>query len=294
MNTYNVRFQLVDSPADQSKSGGSVDDDGLVSEFRKFPFADEVKRAETIKGDVNFPTLTFKRESDGEEIAIWTENAERFDLCLVRDSTRNYLRNQTKAEVEAILVKFKTASLLDLHPVRRGRSVSSEARVEAENKGLVIYDGRVRWVAAVNLAFVPAGLYVALRFVPGFGKYFIIAFLSLFSLFWIKDFLFGFRFKLASDGRALNWQEGKQADSVGMDKIARIVVEVGSPGAVPSIRFQQTDGEEKSLPPNIIAGLRARDWRHLRQLIAHVQTLVPTVAVDAGDSGLNLDGEPKA
>jgi hypothetical protein len=82
------------------------------------------------------------------------------------------------------------------------------------NKPLVIYDHRVRWVAVLNMAFVVAGICLALRSGSGVTLYLPVAFLALFSLFWIRDLLFGFRLKLVSDGCTLHWQDGKSVGSV--------------------------------------------------------------------------------
>jgi hypothetical protein len=295
MNSYDVSFQLVDSPTDQRKSAGSVDADGLVPEFRKFPFADEVKRAETLKGDITFPTLIFKRQSDGEEISIWTDNGTWFDLCLVHDSTKSYLSHQTKKEAESILSRFQTESVLDIQPARPGFDDREEEAVRPGTESVVIYDGRVRWVAAINLAFAVAGIYFAMRFVPGMGRYVAVVFLSLFSLFWIKDFLFGFRIRLVSDGQLLTWQEKNQTGTVAMKNVTKILVGVGRPQtrSMPlqtCIRFAQADGREKSLPPNIANGLRAGNWRRLRQLIAHIRTITPVVVEPFDDPDLNIEG----
>jgi hypothetical protein len=97
MNTFDVTFQLVDSPVDKSVPGGSIGGDALVGVFRDFPFANEIARA---KEGATSPTIAFKRQSDGEEIAIWTENAETFELALVKDGKWSFLNNRSKAQVE--------------------------------------------------------------------------------------------------------------------------------------------------------------------------------------------------
>ena len=116
MNSYDVTFQLVDSPTDQSKPGGTVAADRLIEAFRGFPFAEEVKRAESIKDGATFPTITFRRNSDGEAIAIWTSNAKQFDLCFVHGAGKRFLNHQSKEEVEAILDRFQTESVLVIQP----------------------------------------------------------------------------------------------------------------------------------------------------------------------------------
>jgi hypothetical protein len=116
VNSYDVTFQLVDSPTDESQPGGSIAADALIEAFQKFPFAEEVKRAEAMKARATFPTITFKRQSDGEQVAIWTDDAKRFDLCFVHDGKKRFLNNQSKEEVEAILSRFKTESVLAIRP----------------------------------------------------------------------------------------------------------------------------------------------------------------------------------
>ena len=116
MNSYNVTFQLVDSPTDESKPGGTITADKLIQAFQSFPFAEEVKRAETIKDGATFPTITFKRKSDDEEIAIWTDNASLFDLCFVHGARKRFLNNQSKEQVEGILDRFQTESVLAIQP----------------------------------------------------------------------------------------------------------------------------------------------------------------------------------
>jgi hypothetical protein len=295
MNTFDISCQLVDSPTDQSTPAGSVDADRLIPEFRKFPFAEEVKRAEKLKGDVTFPTLIFKRQSDGEEIAIWTNNTTRFDLCLTHDSTKSYLKDQTKEQVESVLSRFQTESVLDIQPARSFMDDREPEPVRPGTESLVIYDQRMRWVAAINLAAAFGGIYLALRFLPTTPKYVIVVFCSLFALFWIKDILFGFRLRLVSDGRLLTWQENNQTATVEIRNIKKILVGFGhSTGQVhysaTYIKLQLANGSEKTLPPNIAAGLRGMNWRKLRQLIDHVRTVTPVVVEPIDDPDRNIKG----
>lgn len=108
MSCFDVTFQLVDSPVDRSESGGSVASDGLVGVFHDFPFAKEIERA---KEGATFPTITFRRQSDGEEVAVWTDNAEMFDLCFVKDGKKSFLTNRTKSQVADILARFRAESV---------------------------------------------------------------------------------------------------------------------------------------------------------------------------------------
>jgi hypothetical protein len=117
MNSYDVTYQLVDSPIDESKPGGTIAADRLIEAFQGFPFAEEVKKAEAMNdGAATFPTITFRRKSDGEEIAIWTDDASRFDLCFVHGARKKFLNSQSKEDVEAILNRFQTESVLAIQP----------------------------------------------------------------------------------------------------------------------------------------------------------------------------------
>jgi hypothetical protein len=120
MSSYNVTFQLVDSPIDESKPGGTIPGDKLREAFREFPFEAQVKKAESMAGNATFPTISFKRQSDGQEIAVWTEDAKRFDLCLVHEGKKSFVNNQSKEEVEGILTRFQTESVTDICPKARG------------------------------------------------------------------------------------------------------------------------------------------------------------------------------
>jgi hypothetical protein len=113
MSSFDVTFQLVDSPVDKSESGGSVAGDALVGVFREFPFAKEIARA---KEGATFPTITFRRQSDGEEVAVWTVDDEKFDLCFVKNGKKSFLNNRSKAQVEEILVRFRTESVDAIRP----------------------------------------------------------------------------------------------------------------------------------------------------------------------------------
>jgi hypothetical protein len=113
MSTFEVTFQLVDSPLDKGESGGVVGGASLVGVFRDFPFAKEIARA---KQGATFPTITFKRQSDGEVVAVWTVDAQNFDLCLVKDGKRSFLNNQKKEEVETILTHFDSESVVAIRP----------------------------------------------------------------------------------------------------------------------------------------------------------------------------------
>jgi hypothetical protein len=69
-----------------------------------------------MKGGATFPTITFRRKSDGEEIAIWTDDAILFDLCFVHGERKKFLNSQSKEEVEAILNRFHPESVLAIQP----------------------------------------------------------------------------------------------------------------------------------------------------------------------------------
>ena len=115
MNIYDVTYQFVDSPIDESKSGGSIPAPGLVEAFRNFPYAEEIKRASGLSSPT-FPTITFRRQSDGEEIAIWTTDTEEYDLCFVMNGKKWFLNSQRKEAVEAILTRFSTESIGVISP----------------------------------------------------------------------------------------------------------------------------------------------------------------------------------
>jgi hypothetical protein len=151
---------------------------------------------------------------------------------------------------------------------------------------LVIYDHRVRWVAAINMAFFVAFIWVALRFCSGFNRYILLAFCTAFCLFWIRDLVFGFRLKLLSDGRTLHWQEGKKTGSVPLADIRKVLIGARNPVQIGDsflgwtyVRLQLRNGTEQALPPNIASGLRSRKWRYLKRLVSHIR-MVSGVTVE--------------
>ena len=166
------------------------------------------------------------------------------------------------------------------------------------DKPLVIYDRRVRWTAAVNLAFAGAGIWLALRFGSGISLYLSVGFLGLFSLFWIKDLFFGFRLKLLCDDRTLHWQEGKKTGSVPLTEIRKVRIGVGMPvqcGDGPvlqstHVRFMLRSGAEEALPPNIAQGLRSWNWRHLKRLLAYIRTVTPVQVESISEPGVTAEG----
>lgn len=113
MSSFDVSFQLVDSPVDKSESGGSVNGDGLVGVFREFPFAKEIARAQD---GATFPTLSFRRLSDGEEVAVWTTDDQQFDLCLMKNGKKWFLNRRSRRQVEEILVRFRNESVVAIRP----------------------------------------------------------------------------------------------------------------------------------------------------------------------------------
>ena len=116
MNSYDISFQLVDSATNESKPAGTITGDRLVQAFREFPFAQEVRRGEAMKDGATFPTITLKRKSDNDEVAIWTDDAKRFDVCFVHNGKKKFLNNQSSEEIEVILARFKTESVLAIQP----------------------------------------------------------------------------------------------------------------------------------------------------------------------------------
>ncbi len=119
MTEFEITMQLVDSPVDQSQSGGSMPADKLVEAFHAFPFADEIKRAEGMDG-ATFPTITFIRKSDREEIAIWTDDAVSYDMHLKSGSFSRFVNSQTPAQVEGMLVRFTSESVAEIAPKKKG------------------------------------------------------------------------------------------------------------------------------------------------------------------------------
>lgn len=144
----------------------------------------------------------------------------------------------------------------------------------------VIYDHRTRWLAVINLAFFVTFIWVALQFLSGLMKYSILVFCFAFCLFWIRDFIFGFRVRLLSDGCTLHWQEGKEAGSVLLTDIRKVLIGAQNSIRIGSwylnwnyVRLQLENGEEHNLPPNIATGLRSRRWQNLKKLVAHIRTV---------------------
>jgi hypothetical protein len=165
------------------------------------------------------------------------------------------------------------------------------------DKPLVIYDHRVRWVAAINMAFFVVSIWFGLRFCSGFNRYILLAFCTAFCLFWIRDLVFGFRLKLLSDGRTLRWQEGKEVGSVPMAEIRKVLIGVRRPvkigGSVLGwtyVRFLLRTGAEQPLPPSIAAGLRSRRWRHLKRLVSHIRTISNVLVEPIREPDLSTDG----
>ena len=116
MSDFEVTIQLVDSPTDESRSAGRIPADGLIDAFRSFPFESEVQRGLALPNGATFPTINFRRASDDEEIAVWTDDAKRFDLCFVREGRKRFLNNQSKEAVETILQRFMSESVADIQP----------------------------------------------------------------------------------------------------------------------------------------------------------------------------------
>ena len=164
------------------------------------------------------------------------------------------------------------------------------------NKPLIIYNQYVCWVAAVNMVFVVAGIWLTLQFASGLLRYFMIVFLVLFSLFWIRDLLFGFRLMLLSDGVRLRWQDGKTSGNLPLADIRKVLfgartVQTGdSVVGFTFVRFALSSGAECVLPPNIASGLRANSWRRLKQLMAHIRTISNVPVEPINEPGVVLNG----
>jgi hypothetical protein len=165
------------------------------------------------------------------------------------------------------------------------------------DKTVVIYDHRLRWVAVINMAFVVAGIWFALRFESGFLRYLMVGFLVLFSLFWIRDLIFGFRLKLLSDGITLHWQEGKKCGSVPLVQIRKVLIAARKPVQIGDgfmewthVRLQLRTGAEHALPPNIASGLRSRKWRLLKRLVSHIRTVSPVLVEPMNGPDLTAGG----
>ena len=160
----------------------------------------------------------------------------------------------------------------------------------------VIYNHRIRWMAAVNMAFVVAGIWLAARFGSGFSFYVPVVFLALFSLFWIRDLFFGIRLMLVSDGSTLRWQDDKATGSVPLAEIRKVLIGTQTTQIGDSVmgwtyvRFALRSGAECALPPNIASGLRAQSWRRLKQLVTHIRTVSDVPVEPINEPGVVLKG----
>lgn len=163
------------------------------------------------------------------------------------------------------------------------------------NKLLTIYDHRVRWVAAVNMTFVVAGIWLAVKFGTGACLYVPVIFLGLFSLFWIRDLLFGHRLKLSCDSSMLHWQDGEATGSVRLLDIRKVLIGAKTTRIGKSVmgwtyvRFTLSSGIECELPPNIASGLRARSWRRLQRLVTHIRTVSEVTVEPISEPGVVLE-----
>jgi len=165
--------------------------------------------------------------------------------------------------------------------------------MNTNEKNIVIYDECSRWVAIANLAFAGAALYCVVHFSSNkIAHYAVGGFLCLFSLFWVKDFIFGFRLRLVSDGQRLSWQEGRETGHVELRQMTAILVSqpVRHRFGWTFIRFRLSDGSERQLPPNMAQGLRARDWRRLKELIRYIQTITPVTVEPLDDPYAIIEG----
>jgi hypothetical protein len=168
---------------------------------------------------------------------------------------------------------------------------------DPKSVGMIFYNSRTRWVAVINLATATAGIYLSMRYVDGGLRWLMVVFLSLFSLFWVRDVFFGFPLKLISDGTKLHWQDGKQAGSAPLKQIRRISIGVAAPRETDMmplgwtyIRFHLSDGQQHELPPNLASGLRSRNWRLMRNLVAHLRTVSSVSVVPLNDPKRHIEG----
>ena len=172
------------------------------------------------------------------------------------------------------------------------------------NEALVIYDHRVRWVAAINMAFFVTFIWFGLRYCIGVNRYIVLVLGGAFCLFWIHDLIFGIRLKLLSNGDTLHWQEGKETGSVRLAEIRKVLIGARRPIRTGGtffgwthVRFLLTNGTERELPPNLAQGLRARRWRPLKRLVSHIRTVSDVPVEPIGEASLTTDGwedEPTA
>lgn len=164
------------------------------------------------------------------------------------------------------------------------------------NMPFIIHNHRIRWVATVNMAFVVAGICLAVRFCTGVPLYVAVIFLALFSLIWIRDLLFGMRLVLVSDSATLRWQDGKATGSVLLTEIRKVLIGTQTTQIGDSVmgwtyvRFVLSSGAECALPPNIASGLGAQSWRRLKKLVTHIRTVSDVSVEPINEPGVVLKG----
>ena len=181
---------------------------------------------------------------------------------------------------------------------RCGIGIAAAFAIPATNLKMpfTIYNHRIRWVAAVNMGFVVGGILLAVRFGSGFSFYGPVVLLALFSLFWIRNLLFGIRLMLVSDGSTLRWQDDKATGSVPLTEIRKVLIGTRTTQIGDSVmgwtyvRFVLSSGAEWALPPNIASGLRAQNWRRLKQLVTHIRTVSDVPVEPINEPGVVLEG----
>ena len=102
---YSHSVQLVHFRHDQVEERGEVSAEGAVSAFREFPFEEQIRQAETLPSPT-FPTVSFRSQSDGSVLAVWSLEPGLYEVYLEADGKKVTAETTDAQYVEQAIRSF--------------------------------------------------------------------------------------------------------------------------------------------------------------------------------------------
>jgi hypothetical protein len=111
--TYTYGVQFVDSKPEEVEDRGVITVEGAVAAFREFPFLEQLDDAQGLAAPT-FPTVSFKCSEDGSALAIWSTEADEYEVYLEMLGRRVTIREGDFERIENTIRQFFGADRLRL------------------------------------------------------------------------------------------------------------------------------------------------------------------------------------
>ncbi len=117
--TFTWNIQKIDFFTDQVEEKGLITLESAIKEFQKFPWKEQLKKAEEREMTSTFPTITFVNDKK-QSLGIWTTNLDYFEIFYINGTksanitiSHDLTLNPTGVSVEDFIELFFNGEIED-------------------------------------------------------------------------------------------------------------------------------------------------------------------------------------